>query len=208
MKCLPVIVLAFIIIISSCEARRKKPPAILEGKKIDVSSIYKKRGADLVEALYEELVNNSNDLKELEREIKEMKVTWPDSLEAFKTYHEKSSQYYELAEKKANGITDTTLKQSVLDYIKKSRQHYRDSIAPLTNFDSLIQKRAATIDNLHQALKLMATLPVIEEFQLSNRPDTFATADLTRRLDELIVKLDSMTRQLKPKPAIIPAENK
>ena len=117
-------------------------------------------------------------------------------------------QYYELAEKKANTITDSTLKQSLLDFINRSREHYRDSIDTHTDIDSLLKRRTATIDNLHQALKLMSTLPVIEEFQQSNRPDTFDAADLTRRLDALVVKLDSMTAKLKPEPTVVPLQKK
>lgn len=204
MKRLPFILL---IIACSCSARKKETPAILDSKKIDVSGIYKKRGADLVDALYDEMVSNSEELKKLEQEIKQMKATLPDSLETFKTYHEKSAQYYESAEKKANSISDSVLRQSVLDLIKRSRQNYRDSIAPLSQLDSLIQRRAMAIDNLHQALKLASTLPVIEEFQHSNRPDTFSATNLTVKLDLLIAKLDSLTAQLR-QPVVAPAEKK
>lgn len=208
MKSLPAIPVLLLIIFCSCSARKRERPAILEGKKIDVSSIYKKKGGDLVEALYAELLTHSTELKKLEDEIKAIKASLPDSLEAFATYHEKSVQYYELAEKKANTITDSLLKQSLLDFINRSRQHYRDSIATHTSIDSLLKRRAATIGNLHQALKLMSTLPVIEEFQQSNRPDTFDAADLTRRLDAAIARLDSMTAQLKPQPTVVPAPKK
>jgi hypothetical protein len=209
MKSLSTIPVLLLIIFCSCSARKRETPAILEEKKIDVSSIYKKKGADLVEALYEELLTQSKELRELEDEIKVMKASLPDSLEAFNTYHEKSVQYYELAEKKANSITDSSLKRSLLDFINRSRRQYRDSIiAHHLGIDSLVQKRAATIDNLHQALKLMSTLPVIEEFQQSNRPDTFDASDLTRRLDALIAKLDTMTAQLRPQPTVAPAGKK
>jgi hypothetical protein len=191
------IVLPLFLILFSCSARKKEKPAILQEKKIDVSSIYKKRGADLVEALYEELVSHSNELKELEKEIKAMKAAYPDSLEAFKTYHEKSVQYYESAEKKANSITDTALKNAVLRMIRKSQGNYRDTISTFTQFDSLVQKRAAAIDHLHQVIKLMSTLPVIEEFQVSNRPDTISSGDLISRMDKLIAKMDSLTRIVK-----------
>jgi hypothetical protein len=208
MKSLSAIPVLLLFIVCSCSARKRQQPAILEGKKIDVSSIYKKKGADLVEALYAELLTHSNELKKLEEEIKAIKSGLPDSLESFVAYHEKSVQYYELAEKKANSITDSVLKQSLLDFIRRSRQNYRDSIDIHIGIDSLLKKRAATLDNLHQALKLMSTLPVIEEFQQSNRPDTFDAADLTRRLDAVIAKLDSMTAQLKPQPTVTPAQKK
>lgn len=205
MKNLPTIPVFLLLIFCSCSARkREEPPTILEGKKIDVSSIYKKKGADLVDALYEELLSQSEELKKLDGEIKTMQASLPDSMEVFKTYHEKSVQYYELAEKKASGITDTTLRKSLLDYINRSRQTYRDSIAFHTSIDSLIQRRSATISNLHQALKLMSTLPVIEEFQQSNRPDTFDTSGLTQRLDELIAKLDSVTAGVRQKVILTP----
>ena len=207
MKSLSAIPVLLLLIFCSCSARkRQQPPAILEGKKIDVSSIYKKKGADLVEALYDELLAQSEELKKLDSEIKTMQASLPDSMEAFKTYHEKSVQYYELAEKKASGITDTALRKSLLEYIDRSRQSYRDSIAFHTSVDSLIQRRSATINNLHQALKLMSTLPVIEEFQQSNRPDTFDATGLTQRLDELIAKLDSVTAAVRQKVILKPEE--
>jgi hypothetical protein len=208
MKILPFIPLAFLLVVYSCSARKRETPSILEGKKIDVSSIYKKRGADLVDALYEEVVSNSEQLKKLEQEIKQLKATFPDSLEDFKAYHEKNVRYYESAEKKAYAITDSILRRTILNMIKESRGNYRDSIVPHSNLDSLISKRAATIDNLHNLLKLMLTLPVIEEFQLSNRPDTFDAAALTQRLDAVIQQLDSLTQQMRPRPPVIPAEKK
>lgn len=209
MKILPVILCFAALILSACSARKRQEPAILQEKKIDVSSIYKKRGADLIEALYEELVSNSDELKQLEKEIKEVKASWPDSLEAYNAYHEKNARYYEAAEKKASAITDSLLRKSVLNILKKSNARYRDSIAPLAQLDTLIKQRAAAIENLHSLLKILSTLPVIEEFQRSNLP-TDTTADaLIRRMDELIVKLDSLTQQLKPQPpTVTPGEKK
>lgn len=207
MKCIPIIAVTCFLL-TSCTARKKQEPAILEGKKIDVSSIYKKRGADLVEALYEELVSNSDDLKKLEQEIKILKTTLPDSLENFKTYHEKNERYYEAAEKKAQTITDSSMRKLIMALIRESKLNYRDSISSHTSLDSLVALRAATIDNLHSLLKILSTLPVIEEFQNTNQPDTIDPAALTQRLDALITKLDSLTHQLQPKPTLIPAEKK
>jgi hypothetical protein len=197
MKCLPFLLL---IIFCSCSARKREKPAILEGKKIDVSSIYKKKGADLVEALYEELVNNSDSLKKLEEQIKELKAGIPDSLEAFRVYDEKSVRYYEAAEKIAGNIIDSALRQETLARIKKSRGNYRDSISQHIAIDSLVRKRAATIDNLHSLLKVTVTLPIIEEYQNTNRPDTLDAIHLMRRLDEIIARIDSLSRPLKSPP--------
>lgn len=208
MKWIPYISIPAFLLLFACSARKKEAPAILEGKKIDVSSIYKKRSGDLVDALYEELVSHSDSLKKLERQIKELKASIPDSLESFKAYQEKNRGYYESAEKKAGTITDTALRKSILRLIERSRNAYRDSIAAHTSLDSLIARRTATIDNLHNLLKLMLTLPVIEEFQQSNRPDTFDAAGLTQQMDAVVAQLDSLTQGIQTKPTVTPSEKK
>lgn len=209
MKILPAILFFSSLILFSCSARKRQEPEILQERKIDVSSIYKKRGADLIEALYEELVSNSNELKKLEQEIKEVRASWPDSLEAYNTYHEKNARYYESAEKKAAGITDSMLRRSVLNIIRKSRNSYRDSIATFTQLDTLIKQKSATIENLHNVLKILSTLPVIEEFQRSNLPKEMTAEELRRIMDDMIVRLDSLTERLKPQPpTVTPGEKK
>ena len=65
-KTWPIIAILCIIGISCRQPAVKKEPTktVLEGKKVDVSSIYKKRSGDLVEALYDELVSGSTELTE------------------------------------------------------------------------------------------------------------------------------------------------
>ena len=194
-------------LLGGCSAREEQPPAILEGKKIDVSSIYKKRGADLVEALYQEVVRNSEDLKNLERQIQEAKSDMQDSLESYTTYNEKNTSYYESAMKKAAGITDSAIRKNIMEAIRKSRENYMDTVASLHSMDSLLQQRTATLNNLHELLKIMATLPVIEDFQRTNLPPSGENEALLRRLDALITHVDSLTRQLKPAAVVQPAED-
>jgi hypothetical protein len=198
MKNYVIIWLSLTLLLCSCSARQEQPPEILEGKKIDVSSIYKKRGADLVEALYQEVVRNSDELKNLEKAIQEAKLTLQDSLEPYKTYNEKNTSYYEAAMKKAASITDSSIRKNILEAIRKSRENYVDTVASLRTMDSLLQKRTETLNNLHELLKIMATLPVIEDFQRTNLPQVADNEALLRKLDELIIQVDSLTRHLKP----------
>jgi hypothetical protein len=183
----------------ACKPRQKKDPAptILEGKKVDVSDIYKKRGGDLVEALYNELVQQSDELKALEDQIRDLQKNWPDSIDSFKKFSDKSNAYYEAAGRKTAFITDSLLRRRMIALIHTSQRNYSDSIIHFTMLDSLLKKRAASLNDLHQVLKLTKTLPLIEEFQKKHKPDTAAAQHATRDLDALIQKLDSLMQPKK-----------
>ena len=183
-----------LLIVCSCKEKKKTPPTILEGKKIDVSSLYKKRSNDLVDALYEEIVNQSAELQDLEKQLADLKKQWPDSSDAFKKFNEKNTSYYTAAEQDLATITDSALKKRMRAIIAASRKNYNDSIAPWTKLDSLSARRAATINDLHTLLKLVKTLPLIEDFQKTNNPSAEPGSAVIRNYDELIQKLDSLSK--------------
>jgi predicted nucleic acid-binding Zn-ribbon protein len=181
------------LVMAACRQKPvKREPTVLEGKKVDVSSIYKKRSGDLVEALYDELVNGSAELAELESQIKALKKQAPDSLKDYRTFNEKSNAYYGLANKKIGTITDSVVRKKLEHLIYNSRQQFNDSIALLRELDSCINKRTGTINDLHTVLKLVKTLPLIEDFQRNNRPASRPAENALQNLDSLVIRLDSL----------------
>jgi hypothetical protein len=182
-------------VITGCRqkpVKREPTKTILEGKKVDVSSIYKKRSGDMVEALYDELVSGSTELTELELQIKELKKQGVDSLKEFKTFDDKINIYYGQANRKISTISDSVLKKKLEHMIYNSRRRYSDSVAVLKELDSLIKKRTATIDDLHTVLKLVKTLPLMEDFQRGNRPPSRAAENALYNLDSLVRQIDSL----------------
>lgn len=181
----------------SCRQRpvkREPVKTVLEGKKVDVSSIYKKRSGDLVEALYDELVSGSEELTSLELQIKALQKEAPASLKDYKTFHEKNNAYYQFANKKINAITDSLLRKKMQRLIHHSRRQYNDSTGRLSTLDSLISKRTNTIHDLHIILKLVKTLPLIEGFQKSNLPPAAPVEGALYNLDSLIQRMDSLVQ--------------
>jgi peptidoglycan hydrolase CwlO-like protein len=181
-------------IVLSCGDKKKTPPAILEGKKIDVSSLYKKRSDDLVQALYEEVVSRSAELEDLEKQIEAIKKQWPDSSDAFKKFNEKNNSYYRSADKNIETIRDSVLRKRIRAMVTESRKHYADSITTWTNMDSLIVRRTAMVNDLHALLKIAKTLPLIEEFQKNNTPATKPGEEVIKNYDLLIARMDSLFR--------------
>lgn len=183
--------------IISCRQKRIKvepTKTVLEGKKVDVSSIYKKRTSDIVEALYVELVSGSAELTELEEQIKELKRQAPDSLRDFRSFNDKNNIYYGLANKKIAGISDSILRKKMQRMIDKSRQLYADSTASLKELETLINKRIATINDLHTILKLVKTLPLIEDFQRNTQPPDRPADNALYALDSLVNRIDTLIK--------------
>jgi hypothetical protein len=191
----PIIITIICIIAWSCRQKPvKREPTVLPGKKVDVSSIYKKRSGDLVEALYDELVSGSAELTQLELAIKDLKKQTPDSLKGYKTFNQHNNVFYDLAGKKVNTMTDSVLRKKMLLLINHSRKQYTDSIARLKELDSLINRRTNTLNDLHTILKLVKTLPLIEDFQKTNRPPSLPAEGALQNLDTLINRIDSLVK--------------
>jgi hypothetical protein len=191
----PIIITIICIAAWSCRQKPvKREPTVLPGKKVDVSSIYKKRSGDLVEALYDELVSGSAELTQLELAIKDLKKQTPDSLKGYKTFNQHNNVFYDLAGKKVNTMTDSVLRKKMLLLINHSRKQYTDSIARLKELDSLINRRTNTLNDLHTILKLVKTLPLIEDFQKTNRPPSLPAEGALQRFDTLIYRIDSLVK--------------
>lgn len=194
MKKLAIILIPGILLTFSCNTtQEKKPPAILEGKKVDVSSLLKQRGRDAVDALYDELVNNSEELQELEKQFKTLQENSADSMEVFKLFNDKNSSYYSSADSKISSIGDSSLRRKIRSLVNKSRYNYVDSVAVWYSMDSLLLSKTTTLNDLHTLLKLVKTLPLIEEFQKTHALPRIPPQGIVKDYDSLKTRLDSLT---------------
>lgn len=196
MKTWFIILLSVILIGESCSNKKnntQKPvPTILEGKHIDVSSIYKKRGGELIDALYDELVSKSEQLQQVEESIRSLQEQQKAAVDSFQRFAEKNKNYYESANKKLNTFSDSLLKKKMQAMIAASQQAYQKNIADHLVLDSLIKKKNTTIKDLHQVLKISATLPLIELYQQQTKPGTVSMQDFNLYLDSLTLRIDSI----------------
>jgi hypothetical protein len=194
MNRLAIILIPCILLIFSCSSKQeKKEPAILKGKVIDVASILKKRGKDPVDLLYEELVSNSEELQELEDQFKKLQDNSTDSLEAYKLFNEKNSSYYSSADNKIASISDSSIRRKIRSLLNRSRYNYLDTVSNWNALDSTVARRTTTLNDLHTLLKLIKTLPLIEEFQKSHAPSGTPALGIVREYDSIINRLDTLT---------------
>ncbi|MBO9631619.1 MAG: hypothetical protein J7578_00775 [Chitinophagaceae bacterium] len=169
-------------------------PIVLEGKRVDVSSLYSRNKEDLIESLYQELISKSEELKALDAEIKTLGKLQQQAMDSFRLFNNKNQSYYESARLTVNNIKDSIFRKKVQAIVDESLKQYNHHTGTHRQLDSLISRKNITINDLYILLKVVKTLPAMHNFQQERMPGTGAAADLNNHLDSLMVQLDSMTQ--------------
>ena len=170
----------------------EETPTALQDNKVSISS-YSKRGDDLIEELYQELVEKSTDLKKLEESTETENSLSSEQKNIFEKYNQKSNSYYASTEYKTQTISDSILKKQLLAIIASSKETYTSRTKELNSLVEMISKNEKTLNDKHIALKILLTLPVIEKYQKANLPDKASLKKVLNDQEKLIKKIDSLT---------------
>lgn len=198
-KLLYLFLLFSICVTFSCTENRiadveKKPevPEALQEKDYSLTSS-KRYSEDLVEKLYKEEVEKNAELQKLEKDL----GCYPDSLrkttDVFNKYNYKSTDYYLTAQEKLNSVKDSLLRQRIIAIVEKSNKNYEAKNAGIVTLIKTIEKNNSSIQDQHTVLKVLITLPLIEKYQDSQRPDKKVFEKQTHEQETLLKKIESTT---------------
>ena len=192
------IIMLSLIILTSCggkETNKENPeneiPEALQEGSVDLKRYSK--GQNLTEELYQELVANNQELKNLETEIDEFNPQ--DTKNKFYKYDRKSINYYQSAKNQAEVITDSITKNKIINLIKKSNEKYVGKTAELNGILKSIAEKENSINDYHNILKIVLTIPIIEKYQNENLPAKTEFENVFNNENKLIEK----TKKLTPK---------
>jgi hypothetical protein len=174
------------------DKKKEKEPNVLENKSIDVSVLSKRSGKDLMENLYDELEERSEELQQLEGEMNALAKTTGDSISLFTRYDNKSNMFYEAAIKHAGNIQDSILRIKMRKIIDSSLLSYKKLVAPDTSFIHRIAQSQSSLKDLHTILKIVKTLPIMEQYQKDYLPADSMLHTLYNRYEALNRKVDSL----------------
>jgi Na+-transporting NADH:ubiquinone oxidoreductase subunit NqrC len=187
-------------IIVSCNNNRLQPqqetPKALDEN--DKSySLVTKRGydEDILESLYGELVDKTPELEKLEEDIDIIYSSKVDSLEAFTNFDSKNDRYYNSAGIHSQGIKDSLLRQKMKNLIQASLTNYNSLTAPHNNLLNSIESKQATLGDVHTALKIVRTLPVIAKYQKNSLPDTKPLEGYSQKLSKTIREAQTLSNK-------------
>jgi predicted transcriptional regulator len=170
--------------------QQETPNALLDSK-LEIKSY--SRSGDLTEELYSELVDKTPALKKLEDDLNAFRPKPNDLKDKFNQYDSKSNSYYSSTNYKATAISDSLLKAKIISLITTSSKQYTSKTAELNSLLKQISKNGATLNDHHNVLKIVLTLPIIEKYQDDNKPDKNEFKNLIKDQENLILRTDSLT---------------
>ncbi len=191
------LVIALVLIIScnnspnNNETPKQETPKALQDDKINIKS-YVRASEDLMEDLYAELVDKDPALKQLEEDISAVDSKSRNLNEIFQKYNGKSTSYYSTVNYKTAAIKDSLLKNKMLTIIAKSSAKYAKKSADIEAILKQISKNEGTLNEHYIALKVMLTLPLIEQFQNNNKPSLNDFKEQINQQKKLIFTADSL----------------
>jgi len=199
-------VLFIAILFSSCKnnntsAPENKPaetPKALQDNKSYAESSFslsKRSPNDLVEELYNELLEKNAALNALEHNIEKVKDNSKDSAALFNGFDAKNDSYYNAATTHLGLIKDSVLKNRIKQLVENSLSKYKTKITPHKNLLAAIDAKDITLDDLHVVLKLTQTLAMIEQYQTNDLPSTKPLENTSKAYDKLIATTDSLSKK-------------
>ena len=177
----------------SCQntIKENETPKSLQEKRI---SVYSSRSSDgnLVESLYQDLVEKSSDLKQLENDFDGYEKRRGAALDSFVNFDQKSKGYYSAALLYVGKFSDSSLKFKMRDMINESAKKYDTKTNQLQTLLKDISKNAETLNDHHNLLKILLTLPLIEKYQNQNLPKEQEYKQIIDHQAKLIDRTDKL----------------
>jgi len=192
-----ILVLTFV----SCDNTRtqdkpkQETPKALEDKSSSYELVSKRGYDDLVESLYNELVSKNIDLKQLEDKIDDLHNSKGDTTELFDKFNGKNQSYFSSADRHISEIKDSLLRDKMKVLIANNLTKYNSSIARHQELLKIVEAKNLTLSDLHNILKIVKTLPLIEKYQKDNFPNTKSIEGFIKRQDEVIKLADTLLKK-------------
>lgn len=190
-----------VLTLASCDNNRtqdkpkQETPKALEDKSSSYEIVSKRGYDDLVESLYNELVSKNIDLKQLEEKIDDLNKSKGDTTNLFDKFNQKNQSYFSSADRHISEIKDSLLRDKMKVLIANNLTKYNKSIARHEELLKVVEAKNLTISDLHNILKIVRTLPLIEKYQRDNLPNTKSIEGIIKRQDEVIKLADTLAKK-------------
>lgn len=191
----------FILLLISCSQKNPQtqqqnnvPKALVE-KKADFSVVSKRYDNNIVQSLYAELLKEDKDLSKFEDGIEKTNSAKPDSLEYFHSFLNKNTDYYSSADSYLSNIKDSVLKNRIKQILTESNTRFDASVAQHKNLLQQIETKENQLSDLHFAIKIIKTLPVMEKYQRENRPSLNPIQTINNEFGKLIAQADALAKK-------------
>ncbi|MEO6522361.1 MAG: hypothetical protein ABIN91_11825 [Mucilaginibacter sp.] len=159
----------------SCGSDKEKghpsePVTLTSEDDSDVMSFKRGGPGNMVNTIYGKLLVKRPELKRLEDDMIANDQMQTDSLKQFDIYRTKSNQYYASALENIKDIKDSVLRKEFEKFVTQNKTNYEHKISTQTTLLGNIEKAEQTLKDNRAVLKLIITLPIIEQYQQTQLP--------------------------------------
>ena len=176
------------------EKPKQETPKALQDEGSSDEIISKRSYDDLVENLYNELVNKDIDLKKLEGQIDELNKSKNDTVELFDKFNAKNQYYFSSVDRHVSEIKDSILRDKMKILVANNLTRYYSLTARHNELLKIIETKKITISDLHNTLKIVKTLPLIEKYQKDNLPNTKSLEGYINLQEQTIELADTLSK--------------
>jgi hypothetical protein len=177
------------------EAPKQETPKALEDKSSSYEIVSKRSSDDLVESLYNELVSKDIELKKLEDKIDELNKSKNDTTELFDKFNGKNQSYFSSANGHVLDIKDSLLRDKIKNLVSTQLTKYNSRIARHNELLKIIEAKQITLSDLHNVLKIVRTLPLIDKYQKDNLPSIKSFEAYIKQQEETIQLVDTLSKK-------------
>ena len=174
---------------------KQETPKALEDKSSSYELVSKRGYDDLVESLYNELVTKDIDLKKLEDKIDELNKSKNDTTELFDKYNGKNQSYFSSADRHVVDIKDSLLRNKMRIIVTNQLSKYNSRIGKHNELLKIIDAKQMTISDLHNVLKIVRTLPLIDKYQKDNLTDTKSFEGYIKQQEKATQLVDTLSKK-------------
>lgn len=178
-------------------SQKEIPKAFKENYLADSFSSGKYGNRPIIDQLYIEAMEQNIELKNLHSDLVTISAYKHNNLKDFNKYRRNNLKYFSEVNQSVAKIQNPELRQLSRDLFSSFEKQYYNGLSDLEDLNNYIEVAEDEVNDLHILLKLMSSMDVIETYQLENYPDR-------KSLEEVIVKYESLTKQLKQHMEVIP----
>jgi len=203
-----VIVLSLLLVMVSCSDNKNEEPVDNENETPEIlqddnkgasestwiSKSTRSYDKNLIEKLFDEAMEKDAKLKELVENIKLMNSIKYDSLDGYNSYVSTNSDYWSNVDSYVQRLSDSTLKESTMNYFSKLEANYRESMTEFDKKIEILDKRTINLSDQLILMQLMVTQPMMYNYQVNEKPSIELLDDLINDYDNLIEESKQYTK--------------
>lgn len=182
---------------SSPEQQPEVPTALQkDGVVADIKGSISGRGygKDLVDALFQDVLNSDTALRHLLDDLERQYALHADSTEAFHRFESQNRSYYEAAMEHTAVLSDSVERESQRAVLRASEERYNGVMTGPRQLDDQYEALRKRTSELVELIKLQRTREMMEAYQRNERPDDAALHAELQRIRALEQRLNEALR--------------